>query len=500
MRDYKSKVEFDDEGLVQPFAYINGKVVPGSGPEFGVVDPADGTEWIRLKSCTASDVDVAVESAQTAFRSFKKIPARDRARMILEWDRLMRDNKTDLARLITLETGKPLKEALGEVEYALSFSWWMAGEAERAHGSTVEGANPSNRFLIIKQPIGVVGCLTAWNFPIALLVRKVATAFAAGCTAVAKPSPETPLSAVAVAILASRAGFPPGALNVLPCDIQRTPEIGKAICEHPVVQKVSFTGSSNIGKLIAAQTASTLKKLTLELGGNGAFIIFEDADLERALAALMLCKFRSSGQTCVCAQRVFVHSSIYDRVSELLQQKMARELKVGPGLDESTTMGPLTTSRSVGKIEAHIKDAVARGARVELGGKVPGHLPRTGYFYEPTLLTGVSDEMQIASEETFGPVLAMYSFESEEEVIRRANNTCMGLTSYFFTQDADRIWRVYEALECGNVGINTGMTTSAEAPFGGWHDSGYGKEAGNGFAINEYLKVKTGTWSVNFRR
>lgn len=497
MSKYTDKTTFNDEGLVQPYAYVNGALVSGSGPEFAVLDPADGAEWIRLKSCTAKDVETAVQGAETAFKDFKKVPARERARMILEWDRLMRENKEDLAKLITLETGKPLREARGEVDYALTFSWWMAGEAERAHGSTVAGANPANRFLITKQPVGVVGCLTAWNFPIALLVRKVATAFAAGCTAVAKPSPETPLSAVAVAILASKAGFPPGALNVLPCDTERTPEIGKAICEHPVVQKVSFTGSSNIGKLIASQCAPTLKKLTLELGGNGAFIIFDDADLDRTIPWLMQCKFRSSGQTCVCAQRVFVHSSIHDKAVALLKQHM-QGLKVGAGLDEATTMGPLTTPRSVGKIESHLRDAVSKGASVVLGGNVPQGLPHGGYYFEPTLLTGVTDDMLIATEETFGPVLPVYTFETEDEVVQRANNTCMGLTSYFFTKDADRVWRVYEALECGNVGINTGMTTSAEAPFGGWHDSGYGKEAGLGYAINEYLKVKTGTWNVDF--
>jgi succinate-semialdehyde dehydrogenase/glutarate-semialdehyde dehydrogenase len=492
-------ISFDDPSLVQKGAFIDNKIVIPNGPEFTVVDPSTGKGWISLNSCTYNDVEIAVDAADKAFQSYRKVPARDRARLLLEWDRLIRENKSDIARMIVLETGKPFKEALGEVDYALTFSWWMAGEAERTHGSTVEGANPANRFVIIKQPLGVVGCLTAWNFPVALLVRKVATALAAGCTVVAKPSPETPISAVAVAILAQRAGFPAGVFNVLPCDMTNTPPIGKAICEHPVVQKVSFTGSTAVGKLLAAQCASTLKKLTLELGGNGAFIIFDDADLQLAIDSLMQCKFRNSGQTCVSAQRVYVQKSIYPKVAELLKKRIQSDVKVGSGFDETTTLGPLTTPRSVSKVQTHIKDAVLKGAKLEIGGNVPSHTDSNGYFFEPTLLTGVTDKMALSNEETFGPVLPLYEFETETEVVEKANNTCMGLTSYFFTENANRIWRMFEALETGNVGVNTGMTTSAEAPFGGWHDSGYGKEAGLGYAINEYLKVKTATWRVDFK-
>lgn len=432
-----------------------------------------------------------------------------------------------------METGKPLSEALGEVDYALTFSWWMAGEAERQHGSIANGNGPGpttdNRFLVIKQPVGVVASLTPWNFPIALFVRKVATALAAGCTVVAKPSPETPVSALALGLLAQRAGFAPGVLNILPCDITNTPPIGLALCEHPGVQKLSFTGSTAIGKLLAKQCAPYLKKLTLELGGNGPFIIFEDADLSKAVDNLMACKFRHAGQTCVSAQRVFVQKSVYSKVAQMLKSRIEKDLKLGHGMNSSTTIGPLTTPRSITKAASHIHDAINKGATVEIGA-LTSTTPFTsssllqsslsapnlsssspyfeslkklskkegGYFFPPTLITGVTDEMLVTQEESFAPVLSMLEFTTEEEVVRRANDTSMGLTSYVFSQDSDRLWRMFESLETGNVGLNVGMTTSAEAPFGGWHDSGYGKEAGLGYGISEYLKVKTATWRVDF--
>jgi succinate-semialdehyde dehydrogenase/glutarate-semialdehyde dehydrogenase len=477
-------------------AFINGQFIQANGPNFDVIDPGTGKAWISLKSCTEEHVEPAVQAAEVAFRSYKTLPPRARAQLLLKWDQLIREHKEEIAKILVLETGKPYKEAIAEVDYALTFSWWMVGEAERQHGSTINGASPENRFLTIKQPLGVVAALTPWNFPVALMVRKVATALAAGCTVVAKPSPETPISTLLLASLAKEAGFPDGCFNVLPCDIEHTPEIGKALCEHPVVQKVTFTGSTQIGKLLAKQCASTLKKLTLELGGNGPFIIFDDADVEKAVNSLMQCKFRHAGQTCVCAQRVFVQKSVYTQVADLLKQKIQSELKQGNGFDEAVNLGPLTTPRSIAKAEAHVQDAVNKGAKVVSGGKKKTDVD--GFFFEPTLLTGMNDTMIISHEETFAPVLGMYSFETEEEVIKRANDTPMGLTSYFFTQDADRVWRILEALETGNVGINTGMTTSAEAPFGGWHDSGYGKEAGASYGINEYLKVKTATWKVDF--
>ncbi|KAA8916630.1 hypothetical protein TRICI_001256 [Trichomonascus ciferrii] len=494
-------IKLDDPALVETSlngCYVDGKFVTASGPTFNVVDPGSAEVWATMKSATKADVDVAVKSAEKAFQKYRRVPARERARLILTWDSLIRRNKEDIARVVVLETGKPYTEALGEVEYALTFSWWMAGEAERQHGSTIEGANPNNRFITTKQPVGVVAALTPWNFPVALVVRKAATALAAGCTVVSKPSPETPLSTLMIAQLATQAGFPAGCFNVLPCDAKHTPEIGKSLCEHSIVQKVSFTGSSPIGKLLSQQCANTtLKKVTLELGGNGPFIIFEDADLDRAVSALMQCKFRHAGQTCVCAQRVFVHKSISEKVTAELAKRISETLRLGHGFTEGVTLGPLTTSRSVEKAKKHVEDAVSKGAKLVLGGDRDTSAGN-GYFFQPTLLTGMKDDMLISSEETFAPVLALYEFENEEEVLSRANDTDMGLTSYFFTQDADRIWRVFEAIETGNVGINTGMTTSAEAPFGGWHDSGLGKEAGMNYGISEYLKVKTATWNVNF--
>lgn len=450
--------------------------------------------------------------------------ARERARLILKWDELIRENKEDLAQLLVFETGKPYAEALGEVDYALTFSWWMAGEAERQYGSVANGNGPgptaNNRFVIIKQPVGVVATLTPWNFPIALFVRKVATALAAGCTVVNKPSPETPITCLALGLLAKRAGFAPGVINILPCDLGNTPSIGLALCQHPTVSKISFTGSTRIGKLLAQQCAPYLKKLTLELGGNGPFIIFEDADLDKAINNLMACKFRHAGQTCVCAQRVFVQESILEKVEQMLAKRIKSDLKMGHGMEKGTTLGPLTTPRSIGKAKSHVDDAIEKGAKLITGyspnlsppGSASSNIssastlntvntesvPQEGYFFPPTLISNVNDKMLVTQEESFAPVLSLLPFSTEEEVIERANNTSMGLTSYVFSSNADRLWRCFENIETGNVGINVGMTTSAEAPFGGWKESGYGKEAGLGYGIEEYLKVKSATWRIDF--
>lgn len=495
----------DNKDLYQPGAFIDNEFVSPGGPEFDVIDPGNAQVWATLKSCTQDDVETAVKAAERAFESYRKVSARERAKLLLEWDRLIRANKTDLARLLVLETGKPLKEAEGEVEYALTFSWWMAGEAERQHGSIANGNGPgpaaNNRFVVTKHPLGVVATLTPWNFPIALFLRKAATAVAAGCTVVSKPSPETPLTANALAYLAKQAGYPPGVINILPCDEKNTPLIGQALCEHPIVQKVSFTGSTPVGKKLSILCASHLKKLTLELGGNGPFIIFEDADLEKAVTQLMLCKFRHAGQTCVCAQRVFVHSDVYDKVAEMLQSRIKSDLKLGHGFDDSTTLGPLTTPRSLAKAQSHVDDAVAKGATASTPPSTSTNVSAEnakGYYFTPTLLLNVTDNMLVAQEESFAPILSMFKFSSETEVLKRANDTSMGLTSYIFTESADRIWRVMDALETGNVGVNVGLTTSAEVPFGGWHDSGYGKEAGLGYGIAEYMKVKTATWGIKW--
>lgn len=499
-------LHLENKELFQPGAYINNEVVTPSGPNFDVLDPGNGEVWATVPSCTEKDVEQAVQAAEKAFESYSKVTPRERARLLLEWDRLIRLNKTDLAKLLVLETGKPLKEAEGEVEYALTFSWWMAGEAERQHGSIANGNGPgpsaNNRFVVTRYPLGVVATLTPWNFPIALFLRKAATAVAAGCTVVSKPSPETPLTATALAILAKQAGYPPGVINILPCDEKNTPPVAQALCEHPVVQKVSFTGSTPVGKKLSVLCAQHLKKLTLELGGNGPFIIFDDADLEKAVTQLMICKFRHAGQTCVCAQRVFVHSAVYDKVAEMLQARMKTELRLGHGFESGTTLGPLTTTRSLDKAKSHIEDAVSKGASsIFPAGEAPAVSAKEakGYYFSPTLLLNVTEEMKVASEESFAPILSMFKFDSESEVLKRANDTSMGLTSYVFTESADRIWRMMSGIETGNVGINVGLTTSAEAPFGGWHDSGYGKEAGLGYGIAEYLKVKTATWGINWQ-
>lgn len=490
-----------NKALFQPGLFINNAFVQPEGPEFEVIDPGTGKAWTTLASATADDVATAVSAAQTAFRQFKNVTARERAKLLVEWDRLIRANKQDIAILLVLETGKPLKEAIAEIDYALSFVWWMAGEAERTTGSLINGNGPgpgaNNRFLVMKQPVGVVATLTPWNFPVALFLRKAATAIAAGCTLVSKPSPETPMTASALAKLASEAGFPPGVINILPCNEENTPAIGEALCVHPKVQKVSFTGSTPVGKLLSTQCAPHLKKLTLELGGNGPFIIFEDADLENAVAQLMVAKFRNAGQTCVCPQRVFVQESVRAKVIELLQERMKSDLVMGHGSDEGVTLGPLTTARSLTKANAHVADALAKDAVLiaPLGRDTPAN---DGYFFAPIILNDCSDDMALAHAESFAPILPIFPFLSEASVIARANHTSMGLTAYVFTTDANRVWRLMTQLDTGNIGVNVGLTTSAEAPFGGWKDSGVGKEAGQGYGIEEYLKVKSVTWGIDW--
>lgn len=487
--------------LYQPGVFINNLFSQPDGPKFDVIDPGTGNPWATLYSALPTDVDMAVSAAHAAFIKFKAVTARERARMLVEWERLIRMYRGDLAILIVLETGKPLQEALGEIEYALSFVWWMAGEAERATGTYSEGNGPgraaNNRYLVMKQPVGVVGIITPWNFPVALFLRKVATAVAAGCTVVSKPSPESPLTANALAILAMQAGFPDGVLNILPCDEFNTPGIGQKLCSHPKVEMISFTGSTKVGRQISTQCAPFFKKTTLELGGSGPYIIFEDADLENAVEQLVTAKFRNAGQTCVCPQRVFVQESVYLKVIELIHKRMKQELVIGHGSDNGITLGPLTTARSLDRAKAHVADAVEKGARpvYPIGETTPAN---DGYFFAPVLLVDCQDDMLITREESFAPILGLFEFISEASVIFRANHTSAGLTCSVFTSNADRIWRMMSQMETGNVGINVGLITSAEVPFGGWKESGIGKEAGQGYGIDEYLKVKGVTWAVDF--
>lgn len=434
-----------------------------------------------------------MEAAHVAFQSFRKTTARSRGQLLLAWDKLIRDNKHDIAQIITHETGKPLAESLGELDYSLGFTWWFAGEAERIQGTVSQAAIPGRRIFTVKQPIGVAVALVPWNFPVAMILRKVGAAIAAGCTMIVKPSPETPLSVLALVHLAEQAGFPPGVLSVLTTSLENTPSLSEALCRHSLVKKVTFTGSTRVGKLVAKICADGLKKVTLELGGNCPFLVFDDASLNQALDQLMLLKWRHAGQACITANRVYVQAGIYDQFAEKLVER-TKKLKVGHGADKETTMGPVTTDRSLLKAQEQVDDAVSHGGKLLLGGqKVPDV---EGYFFQPTIIGEAKEEMLITREETFAPVLALYKFETEEEAVKKANDTSMGLASYFFTKDVDRTWRLLENLEAGMIGMNTGNSSAAESPFGGMKESGYGKESGKDVAVQEYLVTKTGTMTV----
>lgn len=400
-------------------------------------------------------MDAYVRNSQQAFVKYADINPRQRAKWLLEWYRLIETSREDLAKLIVYETGKPMVEARGEVDYANSFAWWFAGEAERVRGSIALPAISERRTFIIKQPIGVSVALIPWNFPVTMAIRKISAALAAGCSMIVKPSPETPLSILALADLASRSGFPPGVLNVITTDNANTPSVSEALCKHPDVRKVTFTGSTAVGKLVAKHCSHGLKKVTLELGGNCPFIVFDDGDLDQAVAALMILKWRTAGQACTHANRVYVQSGVYDRFARMMVEA-TKALRVGHGADSAMTMGALTIRNGIQKMERHISDAVSKGGRVLHGGKrIDG---KDGNFFQPTIISDMSPSMLTTQEEIFGPLLGLYKFETEEEAIKLANNTSMGLASYFFTNDVSRTWRLLEKLEAGMIGMNTGMS------------------------------------------
>ena len=397
-------------------------------------------------------MDAYVSSAHRSFLSYRETNPRARAKILLNWHNLIAQSKNDIAKLVVYETGKPMAEAVGEVDYALGFAWWFAGEAERVRGSIAQPSISERRTFVIKQPVGVCVALVPWNFPVAMIIRKAAAALAAGCTIVIKPSPETPLSVLALADLALQAGFAPGVINVLTTDNVNTPDVSEALCKHSLVRKVTFTGSTAVGQLIARHCSDGLKKVTLELGGNCPFIIFDDGDLEQALAALMILKWRTAGQACTHANRVYVQSGVYDTFLRMIVNA-TKQLKVGHGASPGTTMGPLATSRGIEKLERHVADALAKGGRLELGGH---RLQLEGNYFRPTIISGMSADMLTTQEEIFGPLLGLYRFETEEEAVRMANDTSMGLASYFFTRDVSRTWRLLENLEAGMIGMNTG--------------------------------------------
>jgi succinate-semialdehyde dehydrogenase/glutarate-semialdehyde dehydrogenase len=466
--------------IIKDQCLIGGKWV--GTPALDVTNPATGEVIGRVPDLGAVETRAAIEAANAAFPAWSDKLAKERGAILRRWYELQRDNKEDLALLMTSEQGKPLDEARAEVDYASSFTEFYAEEAKRILGEVIPTPKKSGRMLVLKQPVGVVGAITPWNFPLAMITRKISPALAAGCTVVVKPAPETPLCALALAELAMRAGVPPGVLNVVTGDAAA---IGGELMSNPLVRMITFTGSTEVGKFLMRQSADTVKKLSLELGGNAPFIVFDDADIDSAVEGALASKYRNSGQTCVCANRILVQDGIYDRFADKLAAAAAK-LKVGSGVDEGVVQGPLITDAAVAKVEAHVGDAVAQGAKVLTGGKRHA-LGRT--FYEPTVLTDVTPDMQIAQEETFGPVAPLFRFRDEKEAIALANGTPYGLAAYFYTRDLSRAWRVAEALEYGMIGVNEGIISSELAPFGGVKESGQGRE-GSHHGIDEFVELK----------
>ncbi|MEN9611023.1 MAG: Succinate-semialdehyde dehydrogenase [Bacteroidota bacterium] len=465
-------------------AFINGSWVHAdSGKTMEVTNPFDNSLITNVPDMGQPETQRAIEAAHQAFQSWKKTTAGERARLLKQLFSLLMEHQTELAYLLTLEQGKPLAEAKGEIGYGASYIEWFAEEARRNYGDTILGQEADKRILVIKQPIGVVGIITPWNFPNAMLTRKMAAALAAGCTIVIKPAEATPLSALALAALAEQAGFPKGVINIVTTS---TPVvIGKELTSNPLVRKISFTGSTPVGKWLMQQSGQTLKKLSLELGGNAPFIVFDDADLDAAVAGAMISKYRNAGQTCVCANRIYVQSAVYQPFIEKLTQAV-KALKVGNGLENGTVIGPLIDQKAFEKVDRLVKDAISKGAKLLTGGKKHAF---GGTFYEPTILTDANKEMALTQEEIFGPVAPIYRFETENEVIQKANDTPFGLAAYFYGQNMNRIWRVAEALEYGIVGINTGLISTAVAPFGGIKESGFGRE-GSKYGMDDYLEMK----------
>ncbi|PFH11222.1 succinate-semialdehyde dehydrogenase/glutarate-semialdehyde dehydrogenase [Collimonas sp. PA-H2] len=449
---------------------------------FEVINPASGAVIASVPDMGAAETQRAVAAADAAWPAWRQRTAKERSNILRKWYELVMANQEDLAQLMTAEQGKPLAEARGEVAYAASFIEWFAEEARRSYGDVVPSPANDRRIVVIKQPVGVTAAITPWNFPLAMITRKAAPALAAGCTMILKPAEQTPLSALALAYLAQQAGVPGGVLNVITGDAV---QIGGVLTSSDVVRKLSFTGSTAVGRLLARQSADTLKKLSLELGGNAPFVVFDDADLDGAADGAMASKFRNTGQTCVCANRILVQAGVYDAFAAKLTARVAA-LKVAPGTTEGATQGPLIDSDALRKVEEHVADALAKGARLATGG---ARHPLGGTFYQPTVLLDATPEMQLAQEETFGPVAGLFRFDSEAEAIELANATEFGLSAYFYSRDMARVWRVAEALEVGMVGINTGVISHAEAPFGGVKQSGLGREGGK-YGIDEYLELK----------
>jgi len=477
-----ARVQLKDPQLFREACYIGGAWRADSAAFIEVDDPATGAVMGRVPKLGRTETRAAIEAADAALPAWRSLLAKERAVVLRRWYELIMANQDDLARLMTAEQGKPLAESRTEVAYGASFIEWFAEEGKRAYGDVIPSHARDKRIVVIKQPVGVVGSITPWNFPVAMITRKVGPALAAGCTVVAKPASQTPFSALALAVLAERAGVPAGVINVV---TGSATEIGAELTSNPLVRKISFTGSTEIGAVLMAQSAATIKRVSLELGGNAPFIVFDDADLDAAVEGALASKYRNSGQTCVCANRFLVQRGVYDRFAEKLSAAVGT-LKVGNGFDEGVSQGPLIDLAAVEKVESHIADAVSKGATVTRGGRRHG---LGGRFFEPTVLTGVTPEMVVAREETFGPVAPLFRFDSEADAIALANRTEFGLAAYFYGRDIGRVWRVAEALEYGIVGINTGIISTEVAPFGGVKASGIGRE-GSRYGLEEFLSIK----------
>ena len=474
----------NDSDLLATKAFVAGEWVDADdGTTFDVINPSRGDVIASVPDLGLTEIRRAIHAARDAWRQWAAKPAKERSAVLTEWYRLMMENQQDLGAILTAEMGKPLPEAKGEIAYGASFLQWFAEEAKRIYGETVPGHQADKRLIVIKQPVGVVASITPWNFPNAMITRKAGPALAAGCAFIARPASETPLSALAMAVLAERAGLPKGLMSVVTST--RSSEVGKEFCSNPIIRKISFTGSTEVGRILLKQAGDQIKKVSMELGGNAPFIVFDDADVDQAVEGAMISKYRNNGQTCVCANRIYVQSGVYDEFAEKLAEA-SNSLKLGDGFSDGVSTGPLINADAVTKVESHIEDAVGKGAKIVTGGQ---RHALGGTWFEPTVLSGVTQDMLVAHDETFGPVAPLFKFETEEEVIELANDTIHGLASYFFAKDISRVWRVAEALEYGIVGINTGLFSTEVAPFGGVKQSGIGRE-GSRHGIEDYLEMK----------
>ncbi|WP_109315005.1 NAD-dependent succinate-semialdehyde dehydrogenase [Pseudovibrio ascidiaceicola] len=475
-------LKLNNPSLLQSGAYIDGSFVSRQ-KTFAVNNPSTGELIANVADCSRSDVVDAINAAKIAQKAWGKRTGKDRAQVLRRWFDLLIENADDLAAILTAEMGKPVAEAKGEILYGASFIEWFSEEAKRVYGDTIPGHQEDKRIMVIKQPVGVVGAITPWNFPNAMITRKAAPALAAGCAMIVKPAAETPLSALALALLAEQAGIPKGVLSILPST--DAVAVGEELCTNDIVQKISFTGSTNVGRILMRQSADQIKKLSLELGGNAPFIVFNDADLDKAVEGALISKFRNAGQTCVCSNRIYVQDGVYEAFANKLADAV-RNLNVGDGFQSGVTIGPLITEAAVHKVESHIKNALENGASIVCGGE---RSDKGGTFFEPTVLANVTSEMDVAREETFGPLAPLFRFKEVDEAIAAANDTEFGLASYFYSNDLSTVYKVAEELEYGMVGVNTGLISTEVAPFGGVKQSGLGRE-GSKYGIEDYVEMK----------